>query len=122
MSNYKQTTVAGESWVQAKRIVIENPLSEDNTVKFIEEKVVVLEDGTVTTPYGVLNISVDNNNNIMTEEIEILDPISNEPTGTFISYGELHAIIFSTYMKLVNERDAQPPDAIDPIDGTGGVA
>lgn len=120
MSNYKQTTVAGESWVRAKRIVIENPLSEDNTVKFIEEKVVVLEDGTVTTPYGVLNISVDNNN--MTEEIEILDPISSEPTGTFISYGELHAIIFSTYMKLANERDAQPPEVIDPIDETGGVA
>jgi len=121
MSNYKQTTVAGESWVRAKRIVIENPLSEDSTVKFIEEKVVVLEDGTVSTPCGALSISVDSNN--MTEEVEIIDPISNEPAGTSISFGEIHAIIFSTYMKLANERDAPPPEVIDPIDEeTGGSA
>ncbi len=108
---YKQTSVTGESWVRAKRIVIENVLNEDNAIKFVEEKVTNLDGDNTSQDLGVLDNKVGDVD--MSTEIPVIDPETGEPTGTSITYGELHAFIFSVYMALVNERDSTEEETVD---------
>ena len=44
-TNYQYTAVTGESWLRAKRIVIDNPLNGLPVAKFVEERVVNIAGG-----------------------------------------------------------------------------
>jgi len=115
-NNYRQTEVAGESWVRAKRIVIEHPLSDAIRVKFVEEKVVVLGESHLAQDEGILELTLDQKD--MGEVIDVIDPITREPLGQQVTFGALYAAIFSAYLQAAEKRDNPEPEEViveDPI-------
>lgn len=102
---YKYTPVTGESWLRAKRIVIDNNLDQWPTLKFVEESVMNnISDGNLyKRDEGVL--VVQSSVETMTEIIPILDPTTGVDTGTTVSFGEAYAILKSAYIYYAKKRD-----------------
>lgn len=50
---------------------------------------------------GVLNETFD-----PSKTIEIVDPVTLEPTNNIITYGEVYGILLSAYLKVARTRDA----------------
>lgn len=105
MSNYKQTSVVGESWVRASRVLIENPLGAPSVIRFVEDTVLNLQDGSnvTTAASSVVMESLKDDNK--TESFNLLNPATGEVTGTS-TYEEVYAMLHSLYMHLANKRDA----------------
>lgn len=105
--NYQHSNVTGESWTRAKRIVIENPLGETPVAKFVEEKVVNVDQGEkFFKDQGVLEVKTDTET--MDEKIPIVDLTTGVDTGATITYGELHALLKSAYIHYAKKRDTPP--------------
>jgi len=116
MSNYNQTSVDGESWIRARRVVIENPVFGDKRVRFIEEKAYVLDGKVVSEPYGSIDIVVDGAEDML-DEIDIIDPATGELTGYTMTFQELYAILYSAYIDRVKDRDSITDNSNGEIDG-----
>ncbi len=104
LKKYSSSSVTGESWTRAKRIVIENPLNLDNLIKFIEEKVIIMDGEYIHLDQGILDMKLGVDD--LSTTFDIIDVTTGEPTGEKMSYGTLHSIIFSVYMALALERDS----------------
>jgi hypothetical protein len=114
--NYKETSLAGTSWVRCQAIVITNPLAgtEDNdprtglpvgpTAHFTEEKVVTMEGADLRIPAGSCSKPFN-----PTDTITLLDPATGEPTGEIVTHAALYGILFSLYMQTAVERDTTNP-------------
>lgn len=118
--NYKLSNVTGESWVRAKRIVIENPLNGRVVAKFVEEKVVNVDQGEqFFKDMGVLEI--DPAPTTMAETIPVLDPTTGEKTGETVTYGELYTLLKSAYIHFALRRDVPPESAPPPPQATDQI-
>lgn len=102
MADYKESTITGKSWQRCYRVVINNPYNEQKTIAFLEEELVQIGGKTVTT----LLPSLDEVFNDPSKVINIVDPQTNVPTGTTITYGEVYAILHSAYIQNALARDA----------------
>lgn len=112
-TNYQYTAVTGESWLRAKRIVIDNPLNGIPVAKFVEERVVNLAGGEqYFRDQGVLEGQLTVGQ--MGHEIPLLDPETGEPTGQVVTYGEAYIMLFSAYIHFADLRD-NPPEA-EPVE------
>lgn len=116
MSNYKQTTVVGESWVRAYSVNIINPVEGNKTIHFQEEKAIMMDDGDVLTKrLGELSEQLTEEN--IGTEFELLNPFTGEVIGTS-TYGQAYSLIHSLYMHAAKKRDAlleqEPPMAVSP--------
>lgn len=95
---YQRSAVAGEEWMRANRIIFENPPSGDFKVRFAEERAVALADGTVLSkPIGVLEDSCPQDQ--LDQSFELIDPLTGEGTGAFMTYAQLHSALYSMYLK-----------------------
>lgn len=103
MSNYKQSTVTGDSWVRAKRVVIENSLDGTPAITFIEEQVIstaqgiapIKEVGCVCEPFDATNAL---------EEF----PVYHPETGVFLgssTYQDAYVMLHNLYMHVAAKRD-----------------
>ena len=106
MSKYQEKQVSGESWVRAKRIVIENQLGEAPRAKFVEEKILVSDGEYFQKDLGILDIDPDNKH-FVESDINLLDE-TGSPTGQTISYRELNGILTSAYIHYAHLRDNPP--------------
>lgn len=59
--DYKETSVAGTSWVRAVGVAIDNPLGETPTLRFIEEQATNVGDRTIFQPFSTLIVNFDAN-------------------------------------------------------------
>jgi len=59
MADYKETNVVGSQWNRFSRVIIENPLHENQTVNCVEQQVVVLGDKTIVQDIGNLWFNFD---------------------------------------------------------------
>ena len=100
MSNYKQTTVSGETWQRAARVVVENPLNATPSILIVEEEAIVLGDKTITNVCGNLSCAFDPE-----ATFPAIDPATDEPVGRDITHGEVYALLNSLYMDLAKKRD-----------------
>jgi len=114
MSNYKQTSVVGESWVRAYSININNLINQSKTVHFQEEKAIVTGDGDVLTK-RVGEVSEQFTQATANTEFPLLDPETGQVVGT-AKYSEVYAILHSLYMHLAQKRDEQLSVAVVPAD------
>lgn len=115
ISKYQRSDVAGEEWMRAGRIIFENPPSGDFKVRFSEERAVALADGTILTkPVAILEDGRSEAQ--LGEAFELLDPATGLGTGSFMTYGQLHAALYSMYLEAsVNHHAAAPaPEPSDP--------
>lgn len=105
--NYKQTQITGESWVRASKVLIDNPLEDVASIRFVEENVLNL---------GLLGKLSTPSINVITERLtkettnttfDILDADTLEPTGVVMTYQDVYKLLNSLYMHLAHKRDAQ---------------
>jgi len=112
-TDYQYTAVTGESWLRAKRIVIDNPLNGLPLAKFVEERVVNIAGGEqYFRDQGTLEVPATEDQ--MGQEIPILDPVTGEPTGQVVTYGEAYNLLKSAYIHFADLRDNPPePEPVE---------
>jgi hypothetical protein len=114
ITKYQRSDVAGEEWMRAARIIFENPPSGEFKVRFAEERAIALSDGTVMTkPVGVLEDG--RNEDQLEESFELVDPATGEGSGSFMTYAQLHAALYSLYLKASVDHHGAPPET-EPTD------
>lgn len=103
MSNYNQTTIAGQAWLRCHRIVIENPYTGVPAATFMEERLIELPSETLQRSAGLLvePFTVDTQD----EAFDLRHPVTGEVVGT-ATYAQLHVMLHSLYYHLAAKRDA----------------
>lgn len=105
MANYKQTTVAGSSYVRANGVTITNG-EANKSIYFDEEKVINLGDGDVIRrPMGRVGSPFSAEN--AGTAFPLLNPETGEPLveGAQMTYEGLYAALYSLYIHLAKGRD-----------------
>lgn len=60
MANYKETDVAGKTWLRASRVIIDNPYAALPSILFVEDELINLGEGKVSyRPVANLTCSFD---------------------------------------------------------------
>ena len=102
MPDYKQTTATATTWQRCNQIVIDNPRGAPPTLRFDEESVTSLPDGTeIKRLVGTLALPFD-----PAQIIPLRNPVTGELTGDNSSYGAAYTLLFSAYMAAATARDA----------------
>jgi hypothetical protein len=102
MPDYKQTTATATTWHRFPQIVIDNPRGALPTVRFDEESITALPDGTeIKRPVGTLTLPFD-----PAQTIPLRDPATGELTGEQTSYGAAYVLLYSAAMAAATARDA----------------
>ena len=104
MANYKESTIAGTSYVRAKEMRIINELNGTKGVVVVEEVALNLPDGTVMKDYGGGIFEPFTAENA-TKTIAMLDA-NGDPTGATATYMDVYLILQSLYYHLAAQRDA----------------
>ncbi|WP_137823639.1 hypothetical protein [Pseudomonas sp. D(2018)] len=103
MPGYRETQVAGKSWVRTGYIAINNPRPQDGTpsATYVEEEVLALGEGReVITKLGNLVEMFD-----PAATFDLEDPESGEVIGQMTQY-QLYVAISSKYKDAARKRDA----------------
>lgn len=101
MANYNETAVSGSEYTRCKQITILNPLNETPTVQFDEERVTVLSNRVLIDNTGVVIDTMFD----AAKSIDVLNPLTGEPTGTTATWGDIYALIYSAYIAEATARD-----------------
>lgn len=101
MSKYKQTEVAGESYVRAMNTNIDHRLDQVPIVTFQEEKIVTLGNDVIHQYQGNLRVTVDN----FDAEFPLVNPATGEDTGVMATAADVYAMLHSYYMFKATQRD-----------------
>ena len=102
MPNYQQTTIAGDSWIRASRVVIENPLEQVPQITFSQERVINLPDTKFTQGLGTITKFLSSD--VYSNEFTIVNPITGEPTDQAMQYQQVYAILHQLFLHLANEE------------------
>ena len=103
MSNYKETTIAGTSWVRCSTVIIQNDLGETPTVVFTEQKIINLDGAQqIVQPTGSVRLGFD-----PTATLALVDPDTNLPTGETVTHAQAYQILHSAYIQAAMARDAE---------------
>lgn len=100
MSNYKQTTIAGQQWNRFSRIVIDNPRSAAPSVMCVEQEVIALGEGEVVRDIGNIGFPFDPE-----ASFPVIDPVTNESFGVMATGAEVYALVYSYVMAEAEKRD-----------------
>lgn len=104
MANYKETNLAGTSYVRANYVNITNEESE-KFITYHEEQLINLDGGEVIRKTaGVVSapFTAENANT----EFQVLNPGTGEPiAGATMTYADVYAALYSLYLHLATERD-----------------
>jgi len=104
MPDYNESAVSGTSWQRCCQVVIENSRSTTPVVRFDEEVITALSNGTeLRRPVGSLALPFD-----PAKTIDMRNPATGATTGMTMSYGEIYAVIYSAYLAAALERDTPP--------------
>lgn len=101
MADYKQTNIAGQQWHRFGRVVIDNPRDAAPTVICVEQEVIALASGEIVRDIGNLNFPFD-----PSAVFDILDPITNLPTGATGTGAQVYGLIYGYIMHQAALRDA----------------
>lgn len=104
MADYKASTKSVASWQRCYRITIENPYESMPSIRFDEELCAVADGKVASNVIGSIFKNYDNQSKIF----QLRNPLTGDLTGSAMTYGELYAVLWSLYMALAEERDAQP--------------
>ena len=103
MANYKQEQIAGESYVRANAVLLENPKNGAPRIVFTEERWYDLGNGiAAAAPVGQLAVPFE-----PSARIDILDPDTGAATGITMTQAQVYAAIYSVYIASAIARDAQ---------------
>jgi hypothetical protein len=111
MTDYRQANLTGQAWQRCRQIVIDNRRGQAPTVRFDEERVVALDDGSETAALlGTLTSDYDPERVIPLYDPAtgepVQDPETGAPTGAATTYGAVYQILYSAYLHAAMARDA----------------
>jgi len=120
MADYQETTLTGRAWQRCRQIVIDNRRGAVPTVRFDEERVVALDDGSETaTLLGTLTRDYDPARAIPLYDPAtgglVTDPATGEPIGETTTYGAVYQVLYSAYLDAALARDAAAQASADPL-------
>lgn len=114
MSKYRETTLAGTSYVRANQVRIQNEIDAKG-ITFQETEVINLDSGeSINKSVGSLSETLTAENALT--EFDLLSPETNAPTGATMSYQDFYAAVYSLYFKLALERDAYEAEQLAAAD------
>lgn len=99
--NYKESTLSGSQWQRCVRVTIDNQYNQTPQITMHEERITVVGDNTFRENVGAVYAAFDPN-----AEIALLNPDTGEALGTTMTQGQIHLAMWSLYMQLASERDA----------------
>lgn len=102
MSNYKEAPLAGTEWTRCGVVQIVNPYLRNPSIQFIEERVMSLGEDREPLFFSDGSISVPFDENKI---VNLINPLTGQPTGTTVTYGELYVGLLSAYIQAALERD-----------------
>jgi hypothetical protein len=117
MSNYRETTLNGASWIRAYRVTAENPLQGQPYVRYDEEWAINPPEGApITRRLGALDteFTVENAGT----SFQLINPVTMEVIpGATATYQDLYVLLYSLYWALAEARDnaGGTPFPVDPI-------
>ena len=103
MPDYKESQVAGTRWQRCNRITINNPYGAMPTIRFDEEERIAVGEQTIGNPVGGILKDFDDPE----RTFPLCNPMTGESTGATATYGEVYVLLWSLYMALATERDAE---------------
>ena len=105
--NYKEMNGQATKWRRACVVTISNPLNRTPTVAFQEQDVLSFDGEHTVLPGqpGSVSTTFD-----PAGSIALLNPETGEPLGQSLPQSTLYVALYSLYMHLAAQRDAQPPD------------
>ena len=104
MQNYKETTVAGTSYVRSNEVTIRNVLNGYKGIMYCEEEVSVLGEKVMREGVGAIHQEFTPEN--ASTEFPLLNPETNEPIGGTATFQDVYVLLFSLYYHLAAQRDA----------------
>ena len=110
MTNYVQTQDAGDIYVRAKSIILNNPKDGVKSVTFSREQIVNLKDGNFI-PSDLSAIVSNFDDDELTKNLTLYHPLTMEKLGEK-NIGELAQqleIWLFSYMVELDKRQQQPP-------------
>lgn len=110
MTNYVQTQDAGDIYVRAKSITLNNPKDGVKSVTFAREQIVNLKDGNFI-PSDLSAIVGNFDDDELTKTLMLYHPLTMQPLGEK-NIGELAQqleIWLFSYMVELDKRQQQPP-------------
>jgi len=118
MANYKETTLAGTSYVRSNSVRINNGL-DSKSITFDETEVINLNNGeTMSKSAGSVSESFTPEN--AQTEIKIINPETGADTGATMTYQDLYVAVYSLYFKLALERDAFEAEQLAAAEAAAG--
>ena len=105
MPNYKETERAATAWQRCCKIVIDNPLAQQPSVRFEEESVLDAGVGpAIKRPLEGISLPFD-----PAKAFPLRNPNTGEPIpGAASTYGDAYVLLYSAYMAAAVERDTPP--------------
>ena len=103
MPDYKESTVVGQQNQHQRcyQIIISNPFDNAPSVRFDEETLVILPDGSkINKQIGGITVPFD-----PLKSVSIRNPATWELTGQTLTFGEVYAILASAYWQAALDRD-----------------
>jgi hypothetical protein len=101
MTNYRATSITGESWVRAYQVIINNRINLIPEITFNEETVVNTGSSLITSPIGHISKKFTD----PSTTFDLLNPTDNSVIGS-ATYQEAYVLLYSLYQALALERDA----------------
>lgn len=105
MSNYKETQQSGSVYTRASAVSIGNGL-EKKSIQFNEEEIFIADNGDVLSKPVLSNLSEKLTQENMLTEFPIINPETDEDTGTTATYLSVQVALHSLYIFLAKRRDA----------------
>lgn len=99
--------------MRANKIVFENPPEGDFVARFAEERAVLLADGKILTEkLGILEQSIAPVD--MNQSFELLDVATGLGSGSFMTYEQLYAALYTMYVNASKEKHVTPEPEPEP--------
>lgn len=114
MANYQESNISGVTWTRCNTVIITNPLPGSPSAEvrpttkepyppsatFKEEQIMSIDNKIYVTGNSICAKDFE-----PTSLIPLLDPNTNQPTGTSVTHAELYQILYSLYIQTAMERD-----------------
>jgi hypothetical protein len=100
MANYKQATLAAQTWQRAKQVTITNTYDAVPTIAFQEEQVIDINGKLTLQDIGVITKDLST----PTASFKLVSPVDGSVLGT-ATYQDVYVMLSSLYLDLATKRD-----------------
>jgi len=101
MANYKQATLAAQTWQRAKQVHINNAYGVTPVITFQEEQVIDINGKLNFQDLGVIAKDLSS----PSTTFDLISPVDGTVLGT-ATYQDVYVILSSLYLDLAKQRDS----------------